>query len=292
MIKLKAPAKINWFLFILSKRADSLHNILSTMQCINLYDTLTFEESEGIEVITESPIPLKENLVYKAMIALKKMTSTKKGARITLKKEIPLSSGLGGGSSDAACTLLGLNSLWRLRLNKTKLLEIAKVLGSDIPFFLNGAGALIGGKGEKVTPLKVGAYTLLLLKPDLIISSAWAYSKVKLTKKDNNMKLLTQLIKRGDFSSLKSLLRNDLEVPVIKKYPIIKELKQSLIDCGAVISAMSGSGPTVFGVFDNPRKAEEAASNISAHWKRVVKTLRGGNYRVRWDLQNPLKNYA
>ncbi|MBI4822842.1 MAG: 4-(cytidine 5'-diphospho)-2-C-methyl-D-erythritol kinase [Nitrospirae bacterium] len=280
MLTLKAPAKINWFLFVKGKRQDGYHDILSLVQCISLYDSLTLEESaqtDDIEVITDSPIPYRENLVYKAAIALKERASIEKGARITLKKDIPISAGLGGGSSDAAYTLMGLNKLWRLSLNKMEIYELAISLGSDVPFFLDGYCALIEGRGEKVTPTPLQAFhTLLLLKPNIEVSSSSAYSdlgSLELTKPAGNIKLLIQILDTGDFSSLKSVARNDLENPVIRRHPILKEMKERLEESGAVFSAMSGSGPTVFGVFNDPKDAERARNAIPAHWSRVVRTL-------------------
>lgn len=275
MFTLKAPAKINWFLFIRGKRHDGYHDIESLMQRISLYDTLTFEESDRIELITESPIPISKNLVYNAALMLKNLTSFRAGCRIILKKEIPISAGLGGGSADAAYTIMGLNKLWRLNLNKKKLSDMGLSLGSDIPFFLNAPLAVVRGRGEKIQPLNLKqSYTILLLKPDIEVSTKWAYSNVtELTKKHNNIKLLVQVFGTGDLSSFRSMARNDLENPVIKEYPVIGDIKQRLMDLGAVFSSMSGSGPSVFGVFTDLKKAESARAQIPAHWSRVVKTL-------------------
>src|SRR3972149_9420312 len=144
MLTLKAPAKINWFLFVLGRRPDNYHNIVTLLQRISLFDTLTFEEADeieadtsAIEIITESPIPLEENLVFRAANLLKDAASINRGARITLKKEIPIAAGLGGGSSDAATTLMGLNDLWGLDLPAEIILDLAASLGSGVPLFSN-----------------------------------------------------------------------------------------------------------------------------------------------------------
>ncbi|MDP2167386.1 MAG: 4-(cytidine 5'-diphospho)-2-C-methyl-D-erythritol kinase [Thermodesulfovibrionales bacterium] len=280
MFTLKAPAKINWFLFILGKRADGYHEIQSLMQCISLYDTLTFKESGGIEIVTDSPILTDDNLIYRAALLLRKLTSAKKGARITLKKEIPLSSGMAGGSSDAACALIGLNRLWGLNLTGKQMSEAADSLGSDVPFFLNGPSALIAGRGEKVMPVALKSpCTLLLLKQDEGVSTEWAYSeagrdlKKTSAREKGDMKSLCRAIGAGDFKSLKSLARNDLEGPVIRRYPAVHEMKRKLAGAGALFSAMSGSGPTVFGVFGDEKTAEEAKGSFPSGWSRVVKTL-------------------
>lgn len=275
MLTLKSPAKINWFLLILGKRADGYHDIQSLMQCVSLYDTITFEDSDTIEVITEAAIPPEENLVYKAALLLKKASATERGARITLKKHIPVAAGLGGGSSDCACTLSGLNSLWGLDFDRAELSALAGWLGSDIPFFLNGHAALVEGRGERVTPVGLRrAYSILLAKPSLSVSTRWAYSK--LTKKSsniNNIKLFTQALGAGDFSSLNPMIRNDLENPVFEKHPVVRELRDGVLESGALVSAMSGSGPTVFGVFRSRREAEKVAGVVSADWSAVVETL-------------------
>lgn len=280
MFTLKAPAKINWFLSVLGKRGDGYHDILSPMQCVTLYDSLTFEYSDEIEVITDAEIPPRGNLVYRAAALLKQRASAMRGARITLKKEIPMAAGLGGGSSDAACTLIGLNRLWKLGLDGKDIVSLGGMLGSDIPFFFNGPFALIEGRGERVTPLKINtSYVILLVKPPVSVSTAWAYANInsELTKGDNNIKLFCQAFDRRDFSSLAFMMKNDLEDPVLRRFPIIGELKDKLLKEGALISAMSGSGPTVFGIFETRQEAEDAANAMAPDWCRVVETITSVN---------------
>lgn len=283
-MRLKAPAKINWFLTVVSKREDGYHDIMSLMQCISLYDDLVFEHSGIIEVISDLDIPLEDNLVYKAASLLKQYTSYGGGARIILKKDIPVSAGLGGGSSDAAYTLLGLNKLWNLGLNNKELSLIGIRVGSDVPFFLNGPSAFVEGRGEKVTPLKINSSTVfLLVKPPVSVSTAWAYSYFgrlsngELTKKRVNIKLFYQTLKKQDLASLNTMLHNDLERVVVERYPVVGNIKDRMLEKGAVISAMSGSGPTVFGVFDSRDTAKKAAKSMkpSAYggWCRIVETL-------------------
>lgn len=275
-----APAKINWFLKILGKRGDGYHEIASLMQCIGLYDNLIFEHADTIEVVGNLNIQKKNNLIYKAASLLKRYTSYKNSARITLKKEIPVSAGLGGGSSDAAYTLLGLNMLWDLRLSKKDLSTIGMEIGSDVPFFLNGPFALVEGRGEKVTPFVINSsIVLLLVKPSISISTAWAYegfdrfNNSELTKKPPDIKLFCHALDKRDFVSLRTMLNNDLERAVIEKYPVIIEIKEKLLENKAVISAMSGSGPTVFGVFDNRDTAKKAVKAMQPYWCRIVETL-------------------
>jgi 4-diphosphocytidyl-2-C-methyl-D-erythritol kinase len=275
---LKTPAKINWFLCITGKRNDGYHNILSLMQCIGLYDELTFEQSDRLDLISDMDISPEENLVFKAASALGKRVSCDKGAKISLKKNIPSGAGLGGGSSDAACTLKGLNMLWKLELGSTELFSIASEIGSDVPFFLQGPCALIEGRGEILKPLKVLFPTVLLLvKPSVSVSTAWAYAsydaRLKLTKKPVDIKLFIQALNRQDFAFLDMLINNDLEYAVAERYPVIKDIKTRLMQSGAMLSAMTGSGSAVFGVFQNRKKAEKAAKTMQPHWCKVVETL-------------------
>jgi len=132
---LKAPAKINWSLSVIGKRQDGYHDVVTLMQCLSIWDSLTFALAKRLEVITEAPIPPESNLVYRAAMALRGVTGSTLGARITLDKRIPLGAGLGGGSSDAAAALAGLNRLWDLGLDRRALMEVGGGLGSDVPYF-------------------------------------------------------------------------------------------------------------------------------------------------------------
>jgi 4-diphosphocytidyl-2-C-methyl-D-erythritol kinase len=279
-LSLNAPAKINWFLGVAGKRDDGYHNIVSLMQCISLYDTLAFDHADSVRITSDLDIPVRDNIVHKAASRLKEYTSCRKGADIYLKKNVPVSAGLGGGSSDAACTLLGLNELWGLGLGRKRLSSIASEIGSDVPFFLNGPAALVEGKGEKTRRVKINSsVVLLLVKPAVSVSTAWAYADFdkmksdKLTKNVVDIKLFRRALMRKDFSSLGNMLFNDLEEVVTGKYPVVTEIKHRLIEEGAFFSAMSGSGPSVFGVYGSRETAEKAAGRMDPHLCRVVETL-------------------
>jgi 4-diphosphocytidyl-2-C-methyl-D-erythritol kinase len=275
-LKLRAPAKINWFLSVLGKRDDGYHDIASPMQCVSLFDELSFEHAEDIQLISGMDVPAAENLVYRAALLLKKVSSYRKGAKITLKKNIPLAAGLGGGSSDAASALIGLNRLWGLEYGNDQLMRIAAGIGSDVPFFIEGHLSLVEGRGEKVRALKSGTTVpMLLVKPDLEISSGWAYRncETELTKKSIDIKLFCQALDGKDFARLKEMVFNDLESAVVKEYPVVAEIKKMLSENGAVVASMSGSGPTVFGVFDSTADAERASRNMGQRMCRVVSTL-------------------
>ncbi len=287
MIILKAPAKINWFLNVLRRRSDGYHDIMSLMQCVSLYDSLVIEHSDSVEVITEAGIMMEDNLVYKAAMLMRKEKGIKSGVRIMLNKEIPMAAGLGGGSSDAAFTLAGLSRLWDLGLKEHELAALGGKLGSDVPFFFHGPASVIEGRGEIVSPLNIKrSYPVLLVKPPVNVSTAWGYAELdklssddaarpeELTKKDSdNVKLFCHALESGDFSSLASAEGNDFQSLLIRKYPVIGDIKHQLMRRGALYSAMSGSGPTMFGVFESERSAADAMTAVSPNWCRVVKTV-------------------
>jgi len=278
-ISLTAPAKINWFLSVLNKRDDGYHNIISPMQCVDLFDSLSFEEAEEIHLLSDLDVPVEGNLVHKAAVLLKRVSSYKFGARIELNKKIPVAAGLGGGSSDAAFTLMGLNSLWGLNYDKQTLMRLAAEIGSDVPFFLAGPFALVEGRGEKVTVLDAeSSMVVLLVKPDVSVSTAWAYNlfKRRLTKKAVDIKLFCQALERNNFAFLRDTVFNDLEDVVIGRYPVVGEIKRILVQNGALFSLMSGSGPTVFSVFAAVEDAVRASKNLRGEWCRVVRTLKRG----------------
>jgi 4-diphosphocytidyl-2-C-methyl-D-erythritol kinase len=276
MLTLKAHAKINWFLRVTGKRADGYHDIESLIQSISLCDALTFEEAPSVSVVTEAPILVEENLVLRAALMLMEASGSTKGARMSLVKNIPIAAGLGGGSSDAASTLKGLNELWELDLPHEKLRELALALGSDVPFFLGGPASTVSGRGEALSPANINrSYALLLLNPNLAVSAGWAYSELMSYSEEapDLAKKFIAALDSGDLESLKKLAVNDLEAPVISRNPVVGELKEKLASTGALFSAMSGSGPTVFGVFPDRESAEVAGEAIKTPWSAVVETL-------------------
>ncbi len=273
---IEAPAKINWFLFIKGIRDDGYHDIVSPMQCVSLFDVLSFEEAPEIELVSDLDIPPGDNLVYKAAIVLKQSASYAGGARIVLKKNVPLAAGLGGGSSDAAQTLIGLNRLWELGLKEEELMELGAGIGSDVPFFIGGPFSVVEGRGEIVKKLKTGPPVwMLLVKPDVGVSASWAYGKytAELTKKAVDIKLFCLALERKDFTALRPMVFNDLEKGVIEKYRVVADIKEMLLENGAEIASMSGSGSVVFGVFRSEEEARRASMRMGDHWCRVVRTL-------------------
>lgn len=262
MIKLLAPAKINLFLNVLAKREDNYHELETIFQKIELYDTIILEEKEeGIEVEC-SYVNEVDNLSYKAAHLLTQVFEVKKGVKIKIEKHIPIAAGLGGGSSDAAATLMGLNKLWHLSLSQNDLLPLASKLGADVPFFIFNQGLALGtGIGSIITPLPpLPQFWLILICPKIKVSSAKIYQDLKfmLTNENIRSKMIINAIKQGDLEKISQLLYNTLEKVVFPQYPEIKRLKDELLKQEVLGALMSGSGSSVFGMV----KTELEAINI------------------------------
>ncbi|GBD95222.1 MAG TPA: 4-(cytidine 5'-diphospho)-2-C-methyl-D-erythritol kinase [Nitrospirae bacterium] len=278
MLRLKAPAKINWFLKILGKRKDGYHEIQSLIQKITLYDILTFAPSNDLILKTGAPVPVEENLVYKAAMLLKNRYGIENGALIHLDKNIPMGAGLGGGSSDAAAALLGLNELWSLDLSQKELSETAGQLGSDVPLFLYGPLSLVYGRGEKIAPRKAEKILdILLVKPPFDVSTDQVYKNfsmlTKKAEKVNNIEHFIRKIEIAELSGITGNVSNDLESVTINSFPVIGEIKEMLRKQGTLFSLMSGSGSTVFGLFESRIKAEDASQAFKGFWTSVVETI-------------------
>lgn len=272
-MKLLAPAKINLYLEIISKRQDGYHNLESVMHTVSLCDELEFLASDKIELICDKDVCSPEkNLVYKTAVKLKeKYSLNNKGVKIILKKNIPTGAGLGGGSSDAAATILALNKYWNLNLSKKELEEFAATIGADVPFFLTGGTAKIEGIGDIVKKIKVNdKYHFVLVKPDFGVSTVEAYSKIKmpLTNINKFNKIIEMLEScRLDKAISKDLFFNRFESTVFSDYPEIQKIKSVLSDLGAV-SLMSGSGATVFGLVSDEQEAKCIAEQLKKYtWK-------------------------
>ncbi|MCK4404870.1 MAG: 4-(cytidine 5'-diphospho)-2-C-methyl-D-erythritol kinase [candidate division Zixibacteria bacterium] len=264
---LKSPAKINLFLEVLKKRDDGYHEIVSLIQAVDLCDELVLEKrKKGVVVTCDHPdCPTDEsNLAFKAASMLLEEETTKEGVSIHIKKKIPISAGLGGGSSNAAATLKGINRLFELELPDKKLHDLASRIGSDVPFFLYSGQALVKGRGEKIVPINMYKdYWLILVCPHFEVSTRWAYQNVKisLTKTGKGVNFRNLENQSMFFKALRSF-RNDLEEVVSKRYPVIQKIKEILKNAGALKSSMSGSGPTVYGVFERKPQAEEVTRKL------------------------------
>jgi 4-diphosphocytidyl-2-C-methyl-D-erythritol kinase len=287
-IHLQSYAKINWTLDVLFKREDGYHELRTIYQTVSLHDELRLSETSGaIEIACDDPrVPCDEtNLAFKAALLLREVTGTSKGARIEIEKRIPVAAGLGGGSSNAAATLMGLIKLWKIEIEESELIRIAASLGSDVPFFLIGGTALGVGRGEEVYPIEeVHSEHLLLVNPGFAVSTREAYENLlRLTTSEAaNIIPFTLLAAKG-ISELPLVARNDLEEPVLAAYPEISEVKQRLLSLGARHALMSGSGATVFGVFDNSEMAGRAESELRAfgYFAERVRTVDRQEYHAK-----------
>ena len=269
-IKLPCPAKVNLRLEVLRRRADGYHEIRTIVQRISLSDTLriSLRERDGISLISDSPrLPIGEgNLAYRAASSLLEETKANVGIELTIRKEIPISSGLGGGSSNAASTLMGLNRILRLNLSKKRLMEIGARIGADIPFFILEKTAIATGIGEKLQPLEIRpSVWFLLVNPGWEVSTKWAYEGLnfELTKQPFHIKLPPFF---NDIGQVARVLHNDLESVTIAAYPEIQGIKGELLSHGAEGSLMTGSGPTVFGIFSHKGRAKSAYRELSAQY--------------------------
>ncbi len=264
-IELFSHAKINLRLDILGKRPDGYHDIRTVFQKITLGDELSIAITPSETTVTcdNSQVPHNQgNLAYTAARALLDRYKIKDGVKIAIRKRIPVAAGLGGGSSNAAATLMGINQLFALGLSNEELMETGKEIGADVPFFIFGKSARATGIGEILEPLEIAPpLWLLLITPDIPISTAWAYGNIRsgLTNRENNI-IIPDCINHLD--EVITILSNDLEKVVIPKYPVIQTIKDELLDKGAKGSLMSGSGSTVFGIFESETAAKEAFTQI------------------------------
>lgn len=272
-VKVISPAKINLFLNVLKKRDDGYHEVETVLQAIELYDELSIVEiNRGVEVTClEGGAPSgKANLAYRAASVILKSYKIKRGVRIEIRKRIPVAAGLGGGSSNAAATLIGLNKLWRLNLSRARLMELAVLLGMDVPFFISGGRAVGTGRGDEVTPLAAWQhFWLILLLPKFSISTRHAYQNLDLTNEKSQLKIVLSHLKDGN---LGKALYNRFEEVTTKEYPAIGIMKDKLRSLGAEGALMSGSGPAVFGVVRQRAQAEKIAMAVQEEVVYVVKT--------------------
>ena len=275
-IAFKTPAKVNLGLYILGKREDGFHELETLFQMVNWCDEIKIEcLGDGLDLICNQPdIPNDDgNLVIKAARLLQtRFPDRCKGARIHLKKNIPHGAGLGGGSGNAAGTLLGLNFLWGLKLKRDDLLLMASELGSDVPFFLFSPCAIGRSRGEILEPVNSSIkFYILMVYPGFTLSAAWVYGNLnlKLTKQKNNISILENFLLQSEFAQLGAAWINDLEPVVFQEYPEIFAIKKQILAFGAKGALLSGSGYTVFGLFDNLETAKTAYAR-----------LEGGKFRL------------
>ncbi len=264
-----AYAKINLGLDVLRRRDDGYHEVKMIMQMTSLYDTLTFEsrEDEKIYIHTDhAKVPCDEhNLIYKAAMVLFEETGSRIGADITLEKRIPVAAGMAGGSTDAAAALIAFNEMLGQPLSRERLKEIAVKVGADVPYCVMGGTALSEGIGEILTVLPAPPEAFLVIaKPDIDVSTAFVYQNLHLESISEHPDIdgMTEALQAGNLKRITELMGNVLETVTIPAYPVIGEIKRICCEEGAMNALMSGSGPTVFAVYDSEEKAKNAAKRI------------------------------
>lgn len=265
VLNYKAYAKVNLGLDVLRRREDGYHDVKMIMQTVNLYDRLTIEDKSqsGIEIATNlSFIPVNEdNLIYKAAKLLIDEFGITKGVKITLDKHIPVAAGMAGGSTDAAATLVGINKLFHLDLSKKELMARGVKIGADVPYCIMRGTALSEGIGEVLTPIEgMPQCHILIAKPQISVSTKFVYENLHANELKSHPDIdgMVECIKSGDLKGIALRMDNVLETVTVKEYPIIDEIKSYMKENGALNSLMSGSGPTVFGIYDNEEIAQKA----------------------------------
>lgn len=277
-MRLRALAKINLGLDILGKRADGYHEVRMIMQTIQMYDVLEIHKSEtpGISLTTNFPfVPDDErNLVYKAARLLMDEFHVQEGISMKLDKFIPVAAGMAGGSSDAAAAFVGVNRLFGLGLSEKELMDRAVKIGADVPYCIMRGTALAEGIGEKLTrTAQMPKCFVLVGKPGVSVSTKLAYESLKLNEITEHPDIdgMIKAIEAGDLYGVTSRMGNVFEPGIIGKYPIIQEIKDLMENNGALKAMMSGSGPTVFGIFDSEEKMETAAAVLRE--SKLAKTV-------------------
>jgi 4-diphosphocytidyl-2-C-methyl-D-erythritol kinase len=267
--KVKAPAKLNIRLKVIGRRPDGYHELVSIMVPVALFDYLELKKltQKGITLTCEGiPTPCdKENLVYRAAKAFFASTGISGGVAITLTKNIPVAAGLGGGSSDAAGTLKCLNKMWSNPLGSQDLRGLALALGADVPFFIASRPSIARGIGEVLEPIeKWPGFWYVIVTPPIEVSTSWVYANLKLKLTIGEYDFILNCLKKEPIQ-IGHTLENDLESVTAIHFPVINSIKKLLLATGAVGALMSGSGPSVFGVFESRDKALLAKRSLVPH---------------------------
>lgn len=281
--KIKSYAKINLYLEVLKKRKDNYHQIITLFEKIGLFDEIYIKPrlDKVIRVICNHPdiTKGKTNLAYRAASVLRRDFSINNGVDIKIIKRIPLASGLGGGSSNAASILLGLNRLWKLNLSQKKLITYGKMLGCDVSFFLSGGSfAIGGGRGDNIKVVRTikKRFWHILVVPKIKVSTKMVYARLdkifnpsvtRLTRSISDVKIFIQRLREGKIPLIRKYLFNRLEMAAFNLYPNLKRLKNMLLDSGLEGIYMSGSGPAMFDMISSRKEAGRLCRKIS----RVVK---------------------
>ncbi|MCM1125194.1 MAG: 4-(cytidine 5'-diphospho)-2-C-methyl-D-erythritol kinase [Lachnospiraceae bacterium] len=268
-VERKAYAKINLGLDVIRRREDGYHEVKMIMQTVDIWDRLTFTAGRepGIELLVgDEAVPAgKENLIYRAAELILKEKKIDKGIKITLEKNIPIAAGMAGGSTDAAAVFHGLNELFGLCMDLEEMKRLGVRIGADVPYCIMGGTALSEGIGELLTPLPAPPECVLVAaKPEISVSTKFVYENLHVDrlKRHPDIDGMIGAIKSGSLSGITERMENVLETVTIREYPVIERIKEQMKADGAVNALMSGSGPTVFGVFTEKEAARQAADRI------------------------------
>ncbi len=268
--ELLCPAKINLFLKVGPKRADGYHELFTLMQPVSLYDRIVVRVSDGcgIRLDSSSPeVPVgRDNIVWTAVEGFLEATGRKTSVDVEIEKRIPVGAGLGGGSTDAAGVLMALNELFHFPLEEASLMALAAECGSDVPFFLLGGAGMARGRGERVEKTELPEYHYVLINPGFAVPTARVYHNFDLTERAKSNILNSFQVSIEAKEDVIPYMENDLEEVVLESYPEVGYLKEVLEEAGAEAALMSGSGPTVFGLFFDTEKTEAA-------YREVIQTV-------------------
>ena len=286
-MQLRALAKINLGLDVVRKREDGYHEVRMIMQTIQMYDLLKIDKCSepGVHLTTNLPyVPCDErNLVYKAVKLLMDEFEIHQGVTMDLKKFIPVSAGMAGGSSDAAAALVGMNRLCGLKLSVEELMKRGVTIGADVPYCIMRGTALAEGIGEILTPLSPVPFCYILIgKPGINVSTKTAYENLNLSQIQQHPQIdsMIDAILAQDLKEMAGLMENVFEPGIIREYPVVQEIKDLMLEGGALNAMMSGSGPTVFGIFDSRRKMEKTAQQLrESHLAKTVFATKVFNVR-------------
>lgn len=261
-MKVFAPGKLNLGIRVLDKLNNGYHEIDTIMQSVNVYDELEFKKiNSGIEIISQDEIELKDNLIYKAYLAMREYAGRDLPIRVKVTKHIPMAAGMAGGTSDGAFTMRALNELYDLKLSKEEMAKIGVKIGADFPFTIHTGTYRAKGIGEKLKKLPTPELKFVAVNPGFPISTREVYENLKLKPKDKDMDQLEKAIITLNYKDISKYIKNDMEDYVLNKYEVLKEIKKELQSFGG-IALLSGTGATVFGIFENEDERLKAYENL------------------------------
>ena len=296
-IRLKARAKINLGLDVVRRREDGYHEVKMVMQMLRLYDQIDIEKTQESGILVRSNLSFlptdERNIAYKAAKVMIDQFGLEQGVIIRIEKHIPVAAGMAGGSTDCAAVLYGMNKLLGRRLNQTKLRELGVKLGADVPYCLMRQTALSEGIGEILTPISpLQDCPILIAKPSVSVSTRHVYEHLKLDEQTMHPDIdgIVTALADGDLYGVTDRMANVLETVTVPEHPVIDEIKKQMMASGAVNALMSGSGPTVFGIFDDEEKAKKACEDMKASGlARQIYLTRPFNQKIKDTRKNKRK---